>query len=192
VVPVTRETKVAAGGKVDGVFVGRTRGLLFGVLAVLVLIVAGCGGNGDQLTTEEFFLEVGVLDQVYTAANDDLEAKFDEAWEAAASEEEVVEAFAVYTEDGVVVLEDFVNGFEQLNAPDGLRDFQDRSVTAGRQAIDTMNELVTALDDVTTEAGLIDSYEPVGEEFERFNAICFEAQGRADDAGVDVAYDCGD
>ena len=98
----------------------------------------------------------------------------------------------IWAEDGVVVLEDFVNGYEQLNAPDDLSEFQDRAVSTGREAIDSLNDWVTALDDVTTEAEFVDSFDPVGEAFGRFNEICVEAQGLADDAGVDVTYDCDD
>jgi hypothetical protein len=174
--------------------VGRRRGLFFGVLAVLGVIVAGCGdSDGDQLATEEFFLEIGVLDKDYTAAIYDLEAEQEEAMEGAASAEEVVETFVIFTEDGVVVVEDFVNGIEQLNAPDDLVEFQDRAVSTGREAIDSLNDLVAALDDVATEAEQFALIESVySETFGRLNDLRFEAQGRADDAGVDVTYDCGD
>ncbi len=185
---------MAGRSKVGGGVVTPIRGLLFGVLAVLGLIMAGCGdSDGDQLTTEEFFLELGALDQDYTAAIYDLEAEQEEALKAAASDEEVVETFVTFTEDGVVVMEDFVNGYEQLDAPDDLVGFQDRAVTAGREAIDSLNDLVTDLDDVTTEAEPLALIESVYQEvFGRLEALCVEAQGLADDAGVDVTYKCGD
>ncbi len=187
--------------KVGGVVVTPIRVLLFALLAVLGLVVAGCGGDdGDQLATDEFFLELGVLDDDYTAASEALEAELDEAMESiplgvevpAASLEEAVEAWLTWAEGDVVVLEEFVNGIEQLNAPDDLVEFQDRAVNTGREAIDSLSDWVTTLDVVTTQDEFVYSFNPVGGALERFNEICVEAQGLADDAGVDVTYNCDD
>jgi hypothetical protein len=192
---------VVGGSRVGGVVVTPLRVLLFVFLAVLGLVVAGCGDDdGDQLATEEFFLEIGVLDKDYTAASEALEAELDEAMEniplgvevPAASLEEAVEAWLIWAEGGVVAMEDFVNGIEQLNAPDDLVEFQDRAVSTGRETTDSLNDWVTALDDITTQDEFVDSFNPVGEAFERFNDLCYEAQGLADDAGVDVTYNCDD
>jgi len=112
--------------------------------------------------------------------------------EAATSEEERVEAFVSFTQDGAVALEDFIDGIAELNAPDELAEFQDRAVSAGREAIESLNDVVSALGDVSTEAELQAVLAEGGtqEPFDRLNAICFEAQALADDAGVDVDYDC--
>ena len=192
---------MVSGSRVGGVVVTPLRVLLFGVLAVLGLIVAGCGDDdGDQPATEEFFLEIGVLDKDTTAASEALDADLDEAMKSiplgvevpAASLEEAVEAYLIWAEGLVVVVKDIVNGYEQLNAPDDLTEFQDRAVSTGREAIDSLNDLVTALNDVTTQDELVNSFGPVGEALGRMNEICIEAQGLADDAGVDVTYDCDD
>ena len=173
---------------------GLKRWLVASVLGVLAPIVAGCGGDDDggQLTGEEFFQALAVLDDEYEAAGDELEASFEPAMERAASDEERIAVFVSFTEDGAVVLEDFVDGIASLNAPDELIDFQDGAVSAGQAVIDSLEQVLSALGDVSTEEELVAVLAGAGtqEPFGRFNAICLEAENLAEDAGVDVDYDC--
>lgn len=163
------------------------------VAAAFTLSAAGCGDDdGGQLTTEEFFVALEVLGDDYDATSEDLEASFEESMVTATSAEDTIAAFVSFTEDGSGALEGFVDGIAELNAPSELTEFQDRAVSAGRAAIDSLNDMTTALSEVSSE----DEFEAVlaggdtQEVFDRFNDICYEAQSLADDAGVVVDYEC--
>lgn len=170
------------------------RSLVACVISAITLTVASCGDDngGGQLTAEEFFIELEVLGDEYEAATDEQEANLEQSMETATTEEERVAVFVGFTQDGSATLEGFVDGMAELNAPDDLTEFQDRAVSAGRAAIDSLNDITTALGDVSTDdelqAVLMEG--DTQEAFDRFNAICFEAQTLADDAGVDVDYEC--
>ncbi len=187
---VTRTREVGEGRWV----MRRTRWSIACVTSALALLVAGCGDDngGGRLTVEEFFVALEVLDDEYEAATDEQAADLERAMGTATSEEERVAAFVVRTENGSAALRVFVDGLAELNAPAELADLQDRAVSAGRAAGDSLNDITTALGDVSTGGGLeaVLAGGATREAFDRFRAICFEAQTLADDAGVDVAYDC--
>jgi ABC-type glycerol-3-phosphate transport system substrate-binding protein len=178
--------------------VKQKRWLLVVVLGALALIVAGCGGdNGDeQLTEEEFYLALEELDDEFTAANEDVQAELEQAIEGATSEEERVEAIVSSTEAGTATLEDFIDGVAELNPPDELTEWQDQFVSAGRAAVDAQNDFVSALGEASTEAELQtiaqEAFQQLQEPFGKLDALCVEAQGSADDAGVEVDYNCED
>ena len=126
------------------------------VISTLALTVAGCGDDngGGPLTAAEFFVALEVLSDEYEAATDEQEADLERTMETATSEEERVAAFADRTGDGSATLRVFVDGLAELNAPAELAELQDRAVSAGRAAVDSLNEITAALGDASTGDGL--------------------------------------
>ena len=172
---------------------------VFAVLSAMTLVlvfVVSCGDDDEeaQLTTEEYFLALDVLDDDYTAATEELEASFGQATQRATTEDEQIEALTAFVEDGAAALEDFVDGFAALSPPEELNELQDEAVSAGEAAIGVLNDLVGDLSGVTSmdEAQEVMAAAPTFEAFENLNAFCFEAESLADEAGVAVDYDCDD
>jgi hypothetical protein len=97
-----------------------------------------------------------------------------------------------FVREGVAALEDFADGIAELNPPEELQDLQDRTVSAMRAGTDVLNDVVSDLGNTSTmqEAQTILAEAPAQQPFDSMAAVCFEAQAMADDAGVDVDYDC--
>lgn len=169
--------------------------IALGLAGLALISLTACDDESDdQLTVEEYFRALDLEDDAYAVTIGEREAEFSEDMEGAETFAEQLESFRDFTADGAGALEDFGDGVDALSPPDDLQNLHDRVVTAMRAGVDSLNDVVSALSDVSTEEEFRSVLMAGGTEetFERMAAACKEAQSAADDAGVDVEFECGE
>jgi hypothetical protein len=113
----------------------RTAGRLAAAIAVLALAACGGGGDGDELTADEFRQQAdsicaefeGRLDELGTPESlDDLEG---------------------YVDDAVPILEEGTNRLGELQPPDELEEDWNRAMEINREQLENVRELQDAVAD---------------------------------------------
>jgi hypothetical protein len=165
------------------------------VLAVVAgsLLLAACGGDGgegEELSLDEYFQQFDAIEEVmYTSIG-----ALEEGSEGIIGED--IEA----TEDYVVgyhdIVEQGLNDVKDLQAPSEVGDVQDEFVAALSNMISLWDDLSDRLADVETTSELQDLLLGLQGETQWLEAsqqltqACRELQGIADENGIEVILDC--
>ena len=176
------------------------RTLRLAIIASLLVVAgsfaAACGGDdgggGDALTLEEFFQRIDVLDDEYAARTEALEAEFDEAFADVESVDEVIDAAQSFFDEGAAAIEKFVEGIADIDPPAEAEDLHDRVVEAGRTVVELFSDAINEIEEISTEEEFEALFEDsaIEDAFDRFTAVCLEAQAMANDNGIDVEFNC--
>lgn len=113
--------------------------ILFLSLASGVILAAGCGGDGDRLTREEFVSQAEAICEDYDARIEDL------------GEPENEEQLGEYTDELVRLVEEGVAEFRELRPPEELQDEYDRWMDSNEEAVDAARELDQAVEEQDSE-----------------------------------------
>lgn len=105
-----------------------------GTLAVLwgIVALAGCGGGGDRLTTEELGTQA-----------DAICAKYEKRIEALA-EPQSLEGVETLAEEAKPIVEDGVKELDDLQPPEELEDKYDRWIEVNHDSVEAIDELKDA------------------------------------------------
>jgi hypothetical protein len=163
---------------------------IFGLLLGAGLFGLSCrgGGGGDPLTLEEFFTELEALDAKFETDSNEIDAQS----EGLSDEELLAQAPELFQEQADLVTE-FVDGIEDLEAPDEAADLQEEAVSAGRAAVDSLEEALNESADAET----LDEFFAVFEEnteftaaVDRFDQVCLDAEALATENDITVDLNC--
>ena len=152
-------------------------------------IAAGCGGDGDALTLEEFFQRVQELDNDFEAKAADLGAQA----EGLTEESSVDEAVALFRQQ-VGLIEEFVTNLDALEAPPEAADLVEEAVSAGNEAATALNDAIDKASDAETldELFAVFAAPEVEAAFTRFDQVCLDAEQLAADNDITVDLNCGE
>lgn len=167
-----------------GFFVGI---LLSALLAFAAFAPACGGGGGDELTLEEYFAALQQLDDDFAEASAELDAQLE-----GLSEEEVLDALPGVFGEQIDNVNTFIDGLDDLDAPDEAQDLQDEAVSAGREVSDLFETLAGELENVETveELDTLFSDEAFNTAVERFDQACVDAETLAAENDITIDLDC--
>jgi hypothetical protein len=157
------------------------------------LLLAACGGDGgegEELSLEEYFQQFDAIEEAMYTSIGALEA---------GSEGTIGENIKA-TQDYVVgyydIVERGLNDVKALQGPSEVGDAQDEFVTALSNMISLWDDLSDQLADVETTSELQDLLLALQSDTQwldasqQFTDACLELQGIADDNGIQVVLDC--
>jgi hypothetical protein len=156
------------------------------LLGVAVFGGWGCtGDNGNELTLEEYFRELDILDNESSA---EAEAAFDDVVDTT-DIDAIKEAYDAYPG----ILGAFIEGLEDLDPPDEAEEVHERAVGAAREFGDALRDALTDLADVTSleELGELGLGEEFTEAEDGFTTACLDLEELAVANSIDVDLDCG-
>jgi len=156
----------------------------------------GAGANESSGDLADYFAEVDAVFEEADSLSDELEAAFDEAYANAQTVEEAREALGAFLLDTHDIYSDALDTLEGIEPPEEAADEHEAFIRAGSDLLDVSERLFQALQDVETEADL----NQLSEDFDAegtaaanaADEACFDLQGVADDAGIDVDLNCED
>lgn len=170
--------------------------IVAGLLLALGTMAAACGGD-DELTLEEFFQQVEVID-------DDFQQRFDRLSdedfpsEFGPGGDERAQRYKAYAGAFAVLFAEFIDELETVNPPFEAEDAFDELITAGRELGEGHQEFGDRIEGVESLAEL---YAVLNESFAeapaeaqadfRYLDACESLQGLADTNGIVVSFDCG-
>lgn len=163
---------------------------IFGLLLGAGLFGLSCrgGGSGDALTLAEFFTELEALDAKFETDSSELDAQY-----ADLSDEEVLaQAPELFQEQADLVTE-FVDGLDELEAPDEAADLQEEAVSAGRGVVDRLEGVLDEAGDAETLDELFAVFENDADftaAIERFDQVCLDAEALATENDITVDLNC--
>lgn len=156
----------------------------------------GSGDDEPSADLEDYFAEIDAIFEAADAASDELETAFDEAYSAVETVEEakqVLGEFLLASREGIAgALDDL----EDVDPPNEAEDAHSAFIEAGRDLVDISERISDDLQDVETE----DDLSALSEDFDAEGTAaaaaaddaCFDLQGIADDASIDVDLNCED
>ena len=170
------------------------------VLLAASAIAAACGGDGDELTAAEYFTEVqAVSDDVNErfAANDaEIEEAFGDVEDLTQVEGELLDAFKENFANNVEIINDALQGIEDLNPPDEAQEAHDAFRAALAEfagALEGFGERVADLEgSVDLEAFFAEPGNDFEEVDQRFTAACLTFQDVGQQYVADLNLDCAD
>ena len=172
----------------------RLPGLIMAALAVLAFgaVASACGGGGDGgggegLTLERYFQRLAELDKELTERSDELGAQLE-----GLSEDEIREQAPGILGGQLEVIQDFVDGLDELVAPADVADAHEREAEAGRELERLFAE---ALAELRASPDLSDPFLPfetveMSGAGEAFTAVCRELEEIAADSDISVDLNC--
>ncbi|HJP40096.1 MAG TPA: hypothetical protein QGF35_00100 [Dehalococcoidia bacterium] len=170
-------------------------GKSFLVLAIvlslgLAAIVVGCEGD-DELTLEEYFDRFQKISDERTAEIDSL-GSLD-----LFLDEDDLDGFRDAFKEAAEISDKKIAEVADLNAPSEAAHRHNEFVSAGQAMFDELDKIIEAMEDADTLEEVIDVMIEAGtkpSEFSvieaRFDDACWELQGVAEDAGIDVDLEC--
>ncbi len=163
------------------------------VLAVVAgsLLLAACGGgDGEELSLDEYFRQVDDIEEGIKTGI----AALDEASAGVIGEE--VEATRVYVDGYQGIVGEGVNDMKDLDPPSEAGDAHDEFVAALSGMLPLWQDLGDQLKDIETTSEMQTLLMGSQDEelwqtaTQRFADACLELQGIADEKGIDVELDC--
>ena len=165
------------------------------VLAVVAgsLLLAACGGGGDgeELSLDEYFQQ---LDSIEQGIKTDI-GGLDEASVGVIGED--VEATRVYVDDYQGIVGEGVDNMKELEPPSEVGDAHDEFVAALSGMLPLWQDLGDQLKDIETTSEMqtllmgTQDEEPWQTATQRFADACRALQGIADEKGFDIDLECG-
>ena len=163
------------------------------VLAVVAgsLLLAACGGgDGEELSLDEYFQQLdGIEEGIKTGT-----AALDEASAGVIGED--VEATRVYVDGYQGIVGEGIDNMKELDPPSEVGDAHDEFVAALSGMLPVWEDLSERLADLESPSGVQEllveaGAEPAWQEAaQRFADACLDLQGIADEKGIDVELDC--
>jgi hypothetical protein len=165
------------------------------VLAVVAgsLLLAACGGDGgegEELSLEEYFQQFDAIEEaMYTSIG----ALEEEAEGVIGEDIETTQDYIAGYHD---IVEQGLNDVRALQGPSEVGDAQDEFTAALSNMISLWDDLSDQLADVETTSELQDLLLEIQNDTEwldtsqQFTDACLELQGIADDNGIQVVLDC--
>jgi hypothetical protein len=160
------------------------------VAGSLLLTACGGGGDGEELSLDEYFRQLDSIEEGIKAGIGGLEE------ESAGVIGEDVEATRVYVDGYQDIVEQAVNDMKDLDPPSEAGDAQDEFVAGLSGMVSVWGDLSDRLGDVETTSEMQTllteavNEAPWLEASEQFADACSELQGIADEKGIDVELDC--
>jgi hypothetical protein len=158
------------------------------MVATLALVAMGgacTSSGGGALTLEEYFRELDLLDEAFSQASDEVDGKIQET-------QDVGEAHG-YMEEQVTAFEDFLEGLQDLDAPDEVADPHADAIAGIDLFIDELSSAVDAAASATTFDELFAPFESIDSTgIEQAIAACVELEQIAADNNIEVDLDCDD
>lgn len=158
------------------------------VVAVVSLTAACGGGDGGEVSLEDYFIDV----EAAAAAYDEAAARVDTALsESTDPVSDVKELFPGFVGD----LGGFVEALEAIAAADEVSAEHATTVTRGRAVLAAYEDLVAELDGVDDLIALSNLFEgpkglALGETGDLFSQSCDALQSIADAEGIEVELQC--
>ncbi len=193
---------------------------LAAIAFALLSLGLACGGDDDESTDEPtatesaadatdsgddtsaspeleaYFAEIEAIFEDADAASDELDVTFDEAIDAATNIEEEVFTLQEFLLESRKNIESALDDLEDVEPTEETEDAHSDFIQAGRDLIEVSKQFSEGLQDVETETDLDALNEDLGpggqEAADAADAACFELQGIADEAGIDVDLNCED
>jgi hypothetical protein len=157
------------------------------------LLLAACGGDGgegEELSLEEYFQQFDAIEEaMYTSIG----ALEEEAEGVIGEDIETTQDYIAGYHD---IVEQGLNDVRALQGPSEVGDAQDEFATALSNMISLWDDLSDQLADVETTSELQDLLLEIQNDTEwldtsqQFTDACLELQGIADDNGIQVVLDC--
>jgi len=173
---------------------------MIGVVALSLGAVAcssddddGDGSGGGELTLAEFFSELEEAALAWDDRAAELDSQAEADFDSADSDEEQVQVFTEFIDDGKTALDDFVDDLEGLNAPAEAEELLSNAVTAGNELSDMFDNVLTVLDTVETFAdatALMDGPGIVAAS-DAFSGACTALDTLATENGITADLRCG-
>ena len=164
------------------------------VLAVVAgsLLLAACGGGGDgeELSLDEYFQQLDSIEEGIKTGIGGLE----EASAGVIGEE--VEATRVYVDGYQGIVGEGIDNMKELDPPSEAGDAHDEFVAALSGMLPLWQDLSDQLKDIETTSEMqtllmgTQAEEPWLEATQRFADACLDLQGIADEKGFDIDLDC--
>lgn len=160
-------------------------GMIGALMTALLVAAAGCGGDGDTLTLEEYFQQVDEVDNKTEEKTDALTEDLGDT--------EDIDKFKDAFNEFPNIIDDFLKDMEDLNPPDAVKAEHEAVIAAGR---DSLDEFDAVLDELNAAETLDDVLAAVGSDAfnaadEAFTETCVALQTIADDNNLNVELDCG-
>ena len=152
----------------------------------------GAGGEGGELTLEEYFQRIEELGDDLNAGQDELLAEFGIASTVAETDEEVVEAFKEIIASLIPLSRGYVEDLERIDPPSEVEEAHNEAVALQVEALETIEDLNERVQRVESaaeveELGPIDS----AEFLDRRDQNCFALEAIAEENGIFVDLGCG-
>ncbi len=155
------------------------------------LLLAACGGgDGEELSLDEYFRQVDSIEEGIKTGT----AALDESSVGVIGEE--VEATRAYIDGYQGIVEQAVNDMKDLDPPSEAGDAHDEFVAALSGMLPLWQDLSDQLKDIETTSEMqtllmgTQAEEPWLEATQRFADACLDLQGIADEKGFDIDLEC--
>jgi hypothetical protein len=155
--------------------------------AAAVAAVACGGGGGDTLTLEEYFAALQALDDQFEADSDALNSSLE-----GLSDDEIVEQAPDVFAQQADNVKTFIDGLDDLNAPDEAKDLQEEAVSAGRDAHASLVSLTERMRDAETTEELNAAFDDPEADavFARFDQVCLDEEALAAEHDITIDLNC--
>ena len=165
--------------------------LLVAVLLIATVAAACGGGDGDELSLEQYFEQVDTivagLEQRTAALDQPLEQTFD-------SEEEQIEAFREAFTTVLPIYRDFVGDLDEMDPPAEVADAHGELVAGFANLVPGVEDLILQLAEIESASEfsdlLLDPDSAFVSAIGELTAACLQLQSVADDNDLDVDLEC--
>jgi CHASE3 domain sensor protein len=160
----------------------------------LALGAAACDSGDDSRNPRRDELTLGdYLSEIEDLQND-AQSRFDELdldLDPSASVDESKERFSEFFDELRAVIEDFVEGLQDLEPPEEAEELHADAVEASNDFLDALDESIEQIEDLDSLADLLGLEAPEFDEAtERFDQVCAELQQLADDNEIEADLGC--
>ena len=170
------------------------------LLLALGIAAAACGGDGDELTAAEYFTEVQAVaddvDERFVANEAELDKALANVEDPTQIEGELLDAFKETFANNVEIINDGLQGIEDLNPPDEVQEAHDAFRAALAEFAGALEDFGQRVDDlegsVDLEAFFTDPANNFEEADRRFTASCLAFQDVGQQYVADLNLDCED
>lgn len=175
----------------------RAVGALAGVVSMVLVAGAACGGGGGStLSLEEYFKQMETIAQDLKQRSNELSDRYDQDVNNAASEEEALKLTVQFFEDGLAETRSALAKAEKLSPPSEAKAQHKEFLAAGQAIVDLFGGIIErarnakSAEDIQALGDDLGN-PPYSDASDRADAACLALQEVADQNNIDVDLDCG-